>query len=85
MDRKQEPHEVNRGRDSESTQSHRSSGLSGTQSKNNERTPGGTGDRVSGRPDAAGQGNIGQQSNVVTDGGVPSRQTSTAGEEKGQL
>lgn len=85
MARNEKSHEVNRGSKSESTQTDGSKSLSSTQSKNNERTPGGTGDRVTGRPDAAGQGNIGQQSNVVTDGGVPSRQTSTAGEEKGQL
>ena len=85
MARNQKPHEANRGSKSGSTQTHGSKGLSSTQSKSKERTSSGPGEGMSGRPDADGQGNVGEQSNAVTDGGVPSRQTSTASEEKGQL
>jgi hypothetical protein len=87
MARKQEGHEVNRGKNSGSTQSH---GSSDSQLRKREKTQGGSGDTMSGRHDASrnpsgSDESVSRQSNADTDGGAPSRQTSTAGEEKGQL
>ena len=97
MAHKQKPHDTNRGTSSGSAKSRASSGasstqsgVSSTQSKSAESTRGRLDHGMSGRPDAggnrsAGQGNLRRQSSVETDGGAPSRQTSTAGEEEGQL
>jgi len=88
MARKPKGHEADRGRNSGSTQSHSSSGSSTTQSRSGDKTRGGAGDGMSGRPDESRNRpaeSVGQQSNADTDGGAPSRQTSTASEEKGQL
>jgi hypothetical protein len=87
MARKQEGHEVNRGKNGGSTQSHGSSDL---QLRKRENTRSGSGDTMNRRHDASrspsrSDESVSQQSNADTDGGAPSRQTSTAGEEKGQL
>jgi hypothetical protein len=82
---------IKQGSTQGSTRSHESSGLTGTQSRSRQKTSGGPGERISsGRPDAGGnrsggQGNVSQQSDVDTNGGAPSRQTSTASNESGQL
>ncbi len=90
MARNEEPREVNRESNSGSTQSHGSSDLSSTQSRKGETNRGQAGEDMDGRPHAdqnrsGGKGSVSQQSNADTDGGAPSRQTSTASEEKGQL
>lgn len=66
------------------------SGLESTQMRDRELVKGGAGDKVLGNPDkggnrSGGQGNVSQQSSVDTNGGAPSRQTSTASDEEGQL
>ena len=72
------------------------SGLDSTQMRNGEKMKDARGGGVSGNPQGSGnphgsgnrsggQGNSTQQSDVDTNGGAPSRQTSTAQDEKGQL
>ena len=89
--------EGNRGSDRKEVpeNSAASSGNSGqrgesTRMRNDEKTAGRLGGGVKGNPAGTGnrsgeQGNASQQSDADTDGGAPSRQTSTASEESGQL
>lgn len=72
------------------------SGLDSTQMRSGDRMKGGPGGGMKGNPQSSGdrsgsgnrsggQGNVSQQSNVDSEGGAPSRQTSTAQDEEGQL
>lgn len=70
------------------------SGVDSTQMRDGEKMAGGPGGGVQGNPAksedrggnrSGGQGKVSQESSVDTNDGAPSRQTSTASEEKGQL
>ena len=67
----------------EPTMTHQSSEMSSTQSKNPEKARGDRSDVGGNRP--GGQENTTRQSNLNADRDGPSRQTSTAQDEKGQL
>lgn len=81
----------NRKKTNTSTRNHQSSSSNKMQSRSGEKMKGGAGENIgSGHPGAGGnrsggQGYTSQQSNVDADREGPSRQTSTAQDEKGQV